>query len=170
MTKRVKSTKVGDIFEFVINSEEKRYLQYVISDMSQLNSDVVRVFKKKYPISSTPSLDTITNDNILFYTHCDTKTGIKKDIWKLYGNSQEVGITDDIYFRCPETTTNKWNPDAPNWFIWNCNEDAFFVRKLTKEQKQLPLGGVYPVDFVRLLILNEDCNSFPEKYWSEMEK
>lgn len=46
----------------------------------------------------------------------------------------------------------------------------FFVRKLTKEQKQLPLGGVYPVDFVRLLILNEDCNSFPEKYWSEMEK
>lgn len=55
MTKRVKSTKVGDIFEFVINSEEKRYLQYVISDMSQLNSDVVRVFKKIPNIFNTIS-------------------------------------------------------------------------------------------------------------------
>lgn len=46
MALRIKATKIGDIFDFVISEIEKRYMQCVISDMTGLNSDVIRVFKK----------------------------------------------------------------------------------------------------------------------------
>lgn len=46
MALRIKTTKIGDIFDFVISEIEKRYMQCVISDMTGLNSDVIRVFKK----------------------------------------------------------------------------------------------------------------------------
>ena len=46
MIKRVKATKVGDVFEVKISDTEKKYMQYIASDISQLNSDVVRCLKK----------------------------------------------------------------------------------------------------------------------------
>ena len=34
MIKRVKATKIGDVFEVKISDTEKRYMQYVVSDMN----------------------------------------------------------------------------------------------------------------------------------------
>ena len=36
MIKRVKATKIGDVFEVKISDTEKRYMQYVISDTTNL--------------------------------------------------------------------------------------------------------------------------------------
>jgi hypothetical protein len=38
--------KVGDVFEVSIDTTHKRYFQYIGNDSSQLNMDVIRVFKK----------------------------------------------------------------------------------------------------------------------------
>ena len=54
MVKRVKATKIGDVFEVIISDTEKKYMQYVVSDLTQLNSDVVRVFSKIYLIHEEP--------------------------------------------------------------------------------------------------------------------
>lgn len=54
MLKRVKATKIGDVFEVIISDTEKKYMQYVVSDLTQLNSDVVRVFSKIYLIHEEP--------------------------------------------------------------------------------------------------------------------
>ena len=67
MTKRIKATQIGDIFEVIISETEKRYMQYVVSDMNCLNSDVIRVFKKKYSRDNNPNIEEIVNDEVLFY-------------------------------------------------------------------------------------------------------
>lgn len=53
-------TNIADVFCAKINNY-KIYLQYVANDLSQLNSDVVRVFKIKYPIKTTPDLSEVIN-------------------------------------------------------------------------------------------------------------
>ena len=65
-------TIIGDVFCVKIDGNCKKYLQYIISDLTQLNSDVVRVFKKSYPINEEPDLTEVVKGNIDFYAHCST--------------------------------------------------------------------------------------------------
>ena len=41
-----KYLKAGDIFEVDLGNNTKGHVQYIIDDMYQLNSRVIRVFKK----------------------------------------------------------------------------------------------------------------------------
>ena len=158
MTKRVKSTKVGDIFEFVINSDEKRYLQYIISDMSQLNSDVVRVFKRKYPLTEKPSLQIILEDDILCYFHCDSKAGIIKNKWSLYGNDPNVGVIKNVFFRTPLNPKNMHDPTTVGWIVWPINGEKKYIELLNNEQKLYGLGYIFPVDLVHQLIVEGNAS------------
>ncbi len=99
MAKRIRETKVGDIFSVQTDEKTKKYMQYIVSDLTQLNSDVIRVFKKSYPIDDKPDLKNIINDNVEFYAHCDTKAGIIQGLWELVGNDANVRETDHILFR-----------------------------------------------------------------------
>lgn len=54
MIKRVKVTKIGDVFEVKFSDTEKKYMQYIASDLTCLNSDVVRGFSKVYTINVSP--------------------------------------------------------------------------------------------------------------------
>lgn len=47
MAKRI-VTKIGDVFCAEIDNRIKRYFQYIVNDMEQLNSSVIRVFKTHY--------------------------------------------------------------------------------------------------------------------------
>lgn len=53
MAKRV-VTKIGDIFSVPISDKEKRYMQLIAFDLTQLNSDVVRIFKKNMLLQIIP--------------------------------------------------------------------------------------------------------------------
>ena len=86
MAKRV-VTKVGDVFCANIDGKYKRYLQYIVSDLTQLNSDVVRVFKEKYPIDAEPKLDEVVKGEVDFYAHCVVSGGVKK---RLVGKSRKM--------------------------------------------------------------------------------
>ena len=55
MIKRVR-TKIGDVFCVKVSESEKRYFQLIAYDLTQLNSDVIRAFKKVYDIDVNPSL------------------------------------------------------------------------------------------------------------------
>lgn len=51
MVKRI-VTKIGDIFCVKTDRGCIAYFQYIANDMTQLNSSVIRVFKKRYPIDN----------------------------------------------------------------------------------------------------------------------
>ena len=151
MKKRIKATKIGDVFEVKISDKEKRYMQYVVSDMTNLNSDVIRAFKKKYPISEKPDINEIVKDVVMFYAHCDSRHGIREEYWTLYGNTANVGNTNDIYFK---TSTDHGDIISHNWYIWKVNQKHQFVGELTGDLKTIDVGLVFPAADILYMITN----------------
>ena len=141
MAKRI-ITKVGDVFCVKIDDEHKRYFQYIISDLTCLNSDVIRVFKKVYSIDEEPELSEIVKGEVDFYSHCMTSAGIKRELWKKVGNIKEVGEIEHIVFKCKMDYTREDIED--DWRIWRINQDIIRVGVLNDELKKSSfLGSVF---------------------------
>jgi len=141
MKKRGGNTKIGDIFCAKIDESHKKYLQYIVSDLTQLNSDVIRVFKNVYPIDANPDLSEIVNDEVDFYAHCVTKEGIKRSLWDKVGNTQEIGCIENIIFKDKNDYTRT---DIQNdWWFWRINGNHIDVNELIGEYKNAYLGLVF---------------------------
>ena len=153
-SKRVPSTKIGDIFCVHINENTKRYFQYIISDFTQLNSDVIRGFKRAYSSNRIISLEEIVDGEVDFYTHTDTKAGIKMGLWEKVGNNPRVGNTEHILFRSSRDLGNQKISirDLQNWYVWRINEPFRFVGDITPEVQKAEMGLVMsPYDIVEKL-------------------
>lgn len=153
MIKRVR-TKIGDVFCVKVSEHEKRYFQLVAYDLTQLNSDVIRVFKKVYDMDVNPSLSDIVNDEVDFYAHCVTKFGPKLSLWDKVGYISDVGDTNLILFRDTEDCTIKLGDEmvkvSHNWYVWHINDDDFTdVGDLKGEYRKADIGLVVnPYDIV----------------------
>jgi len=143
-----RNTKIGDVFSAKINNNCKKYLQCIISDLTQLNSDVIRVFKEQYSIDSKPNLKDVVNGEVQFYAHCVTKWGIKLGFWEKEGNIAEVGKTSHILFRSSSDRGNIEIKISNNWWLWTINEDQRFVGKLYGENRKAEVGSVIPPDSI----------------------
>ena len=142
-------TKVGDVFSVKLDNEVKKYFQLIAFDLTQLNSDVIRAFKKVYPIHATPTLLDIVNDDVDFYAHCVTKLGIKMNLWEKVGNISEVGGTSTILFRDTDDYGVMVGEEpikiSHNWFVWHINDDKFtYVGNLEGENRKAEIGVVMP--------------------------
>ena len=153
MMKRV-ITKIGDMFSVKIDENSKKYFQLIAFDLTQLNSDVIRAFKKIYPIDSNSDLSEIVNDEVGFYAHCVTKAGIKMNLWEKVGKSQDIGNTSQILFR-GSRDSGTWINNEPvkisdKWYIWHINDEKFTrVGKLVGENRKAEIGVVVnPYDIV----------------------
>ena len=80
MAKRI-VLKVGNVFCVEIERTCKYFFQYITDDKSQLNTNVIRVFKTRYPLDYVPNVDDIVNDEVMFYAHVILKFGINERIW-----------------------------------------------------------------------------------------
>lgn len=156
--KRV-STKIGDIFCVEINNNSKRYFQYITNDSKQLNSDVIRVFKKLYPIELQTDLLDIINDEIFFYAHCVTKWGVKLNYWDKVGNVKEVGEFNHILFR----DTNDYGirkggehiKISNNWYVWRIGDNEFErVGELVGDNRNAEIGMVINPESIVYKIVN----------------
>lgn len=140
--KRVKTTKVGDVFSVQIDDHHKKYMQYIASDMEQLNSDVIRAFSKVYETHENPELSQIINDRVDFYAHCVTKSGIRYGFWKFVGNIQDVGSLDNVLFR----TSLELNPVkvSKSWRIWKLGGKPKEVGCIKGNYRNAAIGSVFP--------------------------
>ncbi|MBX3102796.1 MAG: hypothetical protein KF690_09830 [Bacteroidetes bacterium] len=157
------STKVGDVFSVRIDANSKKYFQYIISDLTQLNSDVIRVFKKVYSINTNPDLIEVINGEVEFYAHCITKLGIKMAYWEKVGNVAYVGGIDHILFRDSEDYGNPQIKVSENWWVWKINEEQKQVGKLIGENQKAEIGLVInPESIVYRMRTGEyDFNAYP---------
>jgi len=162
------NTKIGDVFSVRMNNTSKKYFQYVISDLTQLNSDVIRVFKKVYPIKSNPDLSEIVSGEVEFYAHCVTKLGLKMNLWKKVGNTNEVGNTTDILFRDTNDYGSKVGEKpirvSQNWHVWRINDKDFTrIGKLDGENKKAYIGIVMnPLGIMEILKGNKYPVNYPD--------
>lgn len=161
MIKRVKATKVGDIFEVKISESEKKYMQYIASDLTCLNSDVVRGFSKAYPINEKPTLEEIVSDKVDFYAHCDSKAGIKMEKWTLYGNTDIVGDVKNIIFM---VSRDNGSVLSDQWYIWHINEEMQWVSRNSKLLRSASYGGVFPHKMIYERIKNGFFNMVYPRY------
>lgn len=142
MAKRV-VTKVGDVFCANIDGKYKRYLQYIVSDLEQLNSDVIRVFKEKYPIDAEPKLDEVVKGEVDFYAHCVVSGGVKRGLWEKVGKCADVGDVEHIIFRCKGIMIDGDFKDDYGWRVWYVNQPMVEYHSLRDEHKQSFLGSVF---------------------------
>ena len=89
MVKRI-VTKIGNIFCAEIDGQYKCYFQYIANDLTVLNSSVIRVFKRHYPISYVPNLEEIVRDEVLFYAHTVLSVGIRLGYWEKVGKCNNI--------------------------------------------------------------------------------
>ncbi|WP_410210301.1 hypothetical protein [Aquirhabdus sp.] len=161
-------TKIGDIFEVSLGDGRKKYLQYIISDLMQLNSDVIRVFKQTYQIEDKPDLEEVVKGDVDFYCHTTTSAGIKMGLWTKAGKSNDVG-TLDLLFRGAKDSSRK--PEEPvkkisnDWYIWRANDEQFtYVGKLEGSNRKAELGSVYPPFAVIQRIITGDYGMYYPDY------
>jgi len=140
------STKIGDVFSVKIDDSSKKHFQYIISDLTQLNSDVIRAFKKIYPINANSDLSEIVNGEVEFYAHCVTKLGLKMGYWESVGNISDVGNFDNMLFR--SSGDNPQTRVSQNWWVWKINEEQKPVGKLEGENRKAEIGSVIPPDSI----------------------
>ena len=154
MIKRIR-TKIGDVFCVKVSESEKRYFRLIAYDLTQLNSDVIRVFKKAYDMESNPLLSDVINDDIDFYAHCVTKFGLKFSLWDKVGYITDVGDISRILFKGTVDYGINKPGDEPikvshNWYVWHINDDVFTdVGELKGEYRKADIGLVVnPYDIV----------------------
>jgi len=134
------TTKIGDVFSVRINDETIKYFQLIATDLTQLNSDVIRTFNKIYPLNSSLDLLDIVTQEVDFYAHCVTKWGLKMGYWNKVGNISDIGKTDHILFRDSSDFGNPEVKISQNWWIWKINEEQIKVGKLTGANEKAEIG------------------------------
>ncbi|MBL7812919.1 MAG: hypothetical protein JNL57_11895 [Bacteroidetes bacterium] len=140
------NTKIGDVFSVKIDDKSKKFFQYIVSDLTQLNSDVIRAFKEVYPINANPNLSEIVNGEVEFYAHCVTKLGLKMGYWESVGNISNVGNFDKVLFRSSEDNPQK--RVSQNWWVWKINQEQKPVGKLAGDNRKAEIGSVIPSDSI----------------------
>lgn len=145
-------TKIGNVFSVKLDDNNKKYFQYVANDLTQLNSDVIRVFKKTYPIDANPDLAEVVKDEVMFYAHCVIKWGIKMSVWEKAGKAA-IEEKLDVLFRDTNDYGHKLGDEpikvSNNWYVWKINEDFKDVGKLEGENQKAEIGVVVnPFDVV----------------------
>lgn len=107
-----------------------------------LNSSVIRVFKKYYPLDANPKIEQIVSDDVAYYAHTVLRAGIQFNAWYKVGTSKIIDeeTVANVIFGYPNII--KDNP-LENWGIWKINTDFLLVGKLPKEYWDiLEPGGV----------------------------
>jgi hypothetical protein len=141
------NTKIGDVFAVKIDDIGKKYFQYIANDLTQLNSDVIRAFKKIYSVDANPELPEIINGEVEFYAHCVTKFGIKMNLWEKVGNIPDIGDFGQILFRATNDYGHKLGEEpikiSKKWHVWRINDSDFTrVGELKGENQKSEIGIV----------------------------
>lgn len=151
MQKRI-VTKIGNIFCVEMDDKHKRFFQYVANDLSQLNSSVIRVFKRKYPMDYVPDMDEIVNDEVDFYAHTVLSAGIRANTWYKVGKHKDVGDTEHIMFRLYSEGNISHLTKSYRWYVWYINKEFVRIGEMTDEYRHLDIGHVYPYSYIKARI------------------
>jgi len=148
MAKRV-ITKIGDIFSVQLDNGNKKYFQYIANDLTQLNSDVIRSYKKEYLKDEQPDLSQLVFGEIDFHAHTMINIGVKQNLFIQEGKNIVYPNTENILFRGTLDYGKKINGElikiSPNWRVWNINDKDFkFVGRLEGENRSAEIGIVMP--------------------------
>src|SRR5574344_437939 len=137
-------TKIGNIFGVEIDNEYKCFFQYIANDMTELNSSVIRVFKKHYSMDYIPNMDEIVQDEVYFYAYTILSRGIRAEFWYKVGKNADVGDVNKIMFRDTEDFgAIPFCRKSSKWYVWHIGGPTSYIGRLTKETRTIDLGYIW---------------------------
>ena len=137
-------TRKGDVFCVEVDNKYKVYFQYIGNDIEQLNSSVIRVFKKHYGMEDMPSMEEIVQNEIYFHAHTVLKFGIECGAWYKVGKNADVGSEKDVHFRMFNELNYSEMTKSYNWYIWTMNSPYEFIGEMKEKYLNYDMGFVYP--------------------------
>lgn len=139
MEKRI-VIRTGDIFMVKLD-DCQRYFQYIIDDKSQLSSNVIKVFKRKYPLGSTLDFEELADCEAECYAHTIVRIGVMQHLWEKVGKASVHDNFDakfiDGYDSIPELGMKRWQ-------VWVLNRRRVKCDELPSEYKNADKGAVMP--------------------------
>ena len=135
--------RVGSIYCVTLEDGSRYYLQYIGNDWTQLNSRVVRVFRKKYSKDEIIDLEAVVRGEVWFYAHTLLCPAIRDGFWEKVGSSKFVGDTKNIKFRLYSEGNTNHLTVSHKWYVWTIGEDFVNIGDLTEEYKSYDLGWLY---------------------------
>jgi len=145
------TTRIGDVFSVSLDSGTRKYFQYVANDVTQLNSDVIRAFKKACSVDTSPGLSVVTAGEVDFYAHTMVNLGVKMGLWQKVGKVPDIGRVD-VLFRNSDDYGDPKIATSSRWYVWKINEPFVYVGKLEGKQREAEIGIVLnPRDVVERL-------------------
>jgi hypothetical protein len=163
--KRVR-TKIGDVFCVRLDERTKGYFQYVAIDRSQLDSPVIKAFKRRYPIDTDPDLSEVLADDVDFYAHVELPWGVKMGLWVKVGHVNDVGDIDVLFRGTSDYGVAEGEEPvrvSRNWRVWRLNEVFQYVGTLKGKNRKAEIGVVVaPPDIVERMQTGEYDFVYPD--------
>ena len=139
--------KIGDVFEIALRENCKVYMQYVANDVTQMESEVIRVFSRRYASNEVVEVEDIVDDDVAFHAHTFVHLGAKEGRWTKIGNSQKLGKLD-VLFRGSDDYGNPDVDVSEKWYVWKLGKTAKSIGKLKEKYQSLEYGYVIPAEFI----------------------
>lgn len=146
-------SKIGDIY-VVKDNEHDRYFQLIAIDSTELNSDVIAIFKLKTKGRASATPTDITTSGIEFCVHTTVSAGVRQGLWKKIGTA-DVGEYSKVLFKgvkypndgLPDIESYEAN-SYHSWIVWHINGEWQQVGADIDRYKDAYLGGIYPPESV----------------------
>ena len=136
--------KEGDVYKVLLENNEVRFFQFIGKDISEMSSDVIRIFKRHYKKEDALNPEAIVNDEIECYMHTSVRAGLKLGLWEKVAIVMGIG-TKDIYFResndCGEHPYQQ--VVSHDWVVWRMNSERITVGELPPKYYHADIGGIY---------------------------
>ena len=139
--------KKGDIFSVPIDEMHVKLFQYIADDLEQLNSAIIRVFKRVYSKEEILDLNEEVKGEVEFYTHTFVRNGVKLGYWQKAGKTSEIGVCD-IFFRDSGDYGNPKIKISEDWHVWKINQPSIPVGKLEGDYQKAKIGVVISPDSI----------------------
>lgn len=134
----------GELFSLITDSGLKHYFQFVAKDTTANDSDVIRIFKKSYPLDAVPSTTEIVDDDVECYMHTMVSWGLYFGLWTRSGFDKNIGRMDISFRRSKDYGRFSLNKKrvSNNWEIWTINTPKQVVGILPKDYYSANIGDI----------------------------
>lgn len=154
--------KKGDVFKVNLADGTIRFFQFIGKDLSELNGDVIAIFKTHYTEENI-SPDIIVSDVIECFMHTSVRAGVKLELWDRVF-SLPTRIKGDIVFRTSQDIGMhpRQHSVSHHWVVWSMNKERRYVGTLPVEYYNADLGGIYAPKHV---ISRLETGLIPDKFY-----
>jgi hypothetical protein len=144
--------KIGDVFSVAIGAGQVRFFHYIGNDSSQLDSEIIRVYKKQYSSTNARDLASIVAGEIDWHAHCFLRLGLQMGYWFKVGKAIIAPGITPLFRDTYDYGRAVWQEPiliSHNWVVWHPGQELQQVGRLVGENEHADIGLVMsPIDII----------------------